>query len=103
MNKDVFIFRWNGYEIEVTYVADYSKAFHEVYGYPLAHIEVKTLSPERAALPITETGYQSIFITKSEVDEAGGVKAMLLDALDEAALSREWQVRHEEQMQYSLF
>ena len=42
---------WNGIEIEIRWIADYV-AFDD--GNSMAHLEVMSLKPERAPLPITE-------------------------------------------------
>lgn len=60
---------WNGIEIEIRWNADYL-AFDD--GRSLAHLEVQSIKPPRAPLPITETGYRSHFIEVDEVENFGG-------------------------------
>lgn len=103
MNKDVFTINWQGYEIQISYAASAYKAFERIYGYGMSHIELETLTPERAALPITETGYRSIHIAAPQLEEAGGVEAMIINALDEAAQKREWKEAELARRQLSLF
>lgn len=101
--KDIFTLGWEGFEIEVSYVSSYSKTIEEQYSYAMAHIEIRTLSPKGAALPVTQTGYKSIFIAKPEIDRYGGADAFIRQALDEAAQAVEWKSRAELQRQYCLF
>lgn len=61
--KHEFSFQWQGIAINVTYCPDYSKAMREIQGYALAHIEVRAAT----RLPITETGYRSIWLPNGEV------------------------------------
>jgi hypothetical protein len=53
----------------------------------MCHIELETLKPERAPLPMTETGYRSILITAPELEDEGGAEALVLGMLNEAAKS----------------
>ena len=61
---------WNGILIEISYNPVWTSA--AVFGEDLAHIEVRSIYPTDAPLPITETGYRSHFLAKSIVDAAGG-------------------------------
>ena len=90
---------WQGIAITVTYCPDYSKAVRQIQGYALAHLTIK--SPTR--LPVTETGYLSLFLPQSEVQEAGGAVTLVTQALDEAAQSKEWQGYLRESRQLRLF
>ena len=90
---------WQGMNIKITYKADYSKAVKNLQGYQLAHIEVRHDSP----LPITKTGYRSIFLPDSEVQEAGGVIKLIRAELDKAAQSKEWKSYQAKQSQLKLF
>lgn len=60
---------WRGVAIEVRHCADWSPSFREIYGHPLAHLEIEAVDPARVPLPVTETGYRSLF-TASAVIEA---------------------------------
>ena len=63
MNKDVSSIKWRGVEVEVSFIRAWSKPFYSAYGFNLCHIEVRAEQP----LPITETGYRSIFIGEDEL------------------------------------
>lgn len=58
---------WQGIQVKITYQPHYSDAVLKMYGYQLAHVTVEAETP----LPITETGYRSIFIPDSEVQGGG--------------------------------
>ncbi len=102
-NKDVFILEWRGYEIEVSFVKSYAGAFERACGFPLSHIEINTISPPKAALPITETGYRSIFMALPEIEAQGGVKTLILNELNREAEKRGWKKMEAEERQYKLF
>ena len=60
-NRHVFNITWQGVEIEITCCEpDYMSSHREIYGSGMFHLEVRILCPERAPLPITETGYKWI-------------------------------------------
>ena len=60
---------WNNIAVEISYNEDYSKAFREAYGYRLVHLEVQ--SSDNQALPISMTGYRSLFTPAPSIDEYG--------------------------------
>ena len=51
----------------------------EIYGEPVAHLELRSLDPEEATLPVNETGYRSHFLSASEVLDRGGPVAVRAD------------------------
>lgn len=93
---------WHGITIEINYEPDWSPAYTGTYGTPLAHLQIRSLDPECAALPITETGYLSHFIPASDINEYGGLIAFVRDALDEAAENPAWKQAHEQARQLIL-
>lgn len=56
---------WNGIKTEIRGIADHVSFDH---GQSMAHLEVESVKPARAPLPITETGYRSHFINRGYVD-----------------------------------
>ena len=54
-------------------------------------------------LPITETGYKSVYLHAEAVEQAGRAVTFALGLLDEAALSPAWQAYKQERQQLSLF
>lgn len=97
--KHEFSFQWQGISVNVTYCPDYSKAMREIQGYALAHIEVRA----ETRLPITETGYRSIWLPNGEVQEAGGAEKLVKFILDTEAQSSEWKSYLRDARQLSLF
>jgi hypothetical protein len=96
MNKHTYRFDWNGIEIEVVYTP-------EGYG-PYAHLEIRSINPESAPLPMTETGYKSQFHPKGTIEARGGnVVKQVMAWLDEKAKRPEWQTHIESSRQGCLF
>lgn len=94
---------WHGILIEVRYCRSWSPSHEEVYGYGMAHIEIESVEPARAVLPLTPTGYRSHFVPEPDVAEGGGVLNYVLEALDEAAANPAWKAQERAARQYSLF
>jgi hypothetical protein len=96
MDQQTYRFTWQGIEIEATYT-------------PLkwgvtAHLEIRSIVPQRARPPITETGYRSHFHTPGTIEKHGGdVVAQIVAWLDEEATSREWRAYVEVTRQGELF
>ena len=96
MNKQIYRFDWNGIEIEAIYGP-------EGYG-PYAHLEIRSINPERAPLPVTETSYKSQFHPKGTIEARGGnVVQQVIAWLDEEAQNPEWQAHIEASRQGCLF
>ena len=97
MSSQTHRFIWEGIEIELTYVP-------EAYGGAIAHLEMRSINPERAALPITETGYLSHYHPVGTVEENDGTLVEQVTWwLDEEAKSKAWKKYVEDSRQYSLF
>ncbi len=94
---------WHGISIEVRYCNNWSSAFKEAGGHTLAHLEVTSVEPERASLPITETGYRSHFTSADTINAAGGPVSFVRAALDDAAQDADWIRREAEARQMVLF
>ena len=87
---------WQGIEIEAIYTP--------VKWGVIAHLEVRSIAPERAPLPITETGYRSHFHPCGTVEANGGdVVAQLVAWLDEEATKPAWRRHVEQSRQGTLF
>lgn len=87
---------WQDIEIEVTYKPlEYDM---------IAWLEVKSISPKAAPLPITETGYLSHYHQPGYIEAQGGdVVAFVTAWLDEEASTPQWQKYSEKIRQYDLF
>lgn len=87
---------WRGVMIEVRYASRH-------FGGYLAHIELESVEPARAPLPVTETGYRSLFLEAADVQCAGGPCDYALKWLDEAAKEAGWVEYEAASRQMSLF
>lgn len=70
----------------------------------IAHLEIESIQPPRAPLPITETGYKSHFHHCGTVEANGGdVVAQIIAWLNEEATKPEWRVYAAKSRQGELF
>jgi hypothetical protein len=95
--------QWENITIEVRYDPDWSPSYRDIYGYPLAHLEIESIDPAKAPLPMTETGYRSWFGAPADVDAEGGPVAFVCAWLDHEARSPAWQEAQTERRQLTLF
>lgn len=96
VETQVHRFAWRGIEIGATYDPAWSQGF--------AHLAVRSVRPERAPLPITETGYRSHFHRSGTIEAHGGdVVVQVIAWLDEEAAKPGWQRHVEASRQGSLF
>ena len=94
--SQVYRLTWQGIEIEATY----TPCKWDV----IAHLEIRSVAPEGARLPITSTGYRSHFHPIGTVEAHGGdVVAQVTAWLDEEALCAEWQAYVNRANQGELF
>ncbi len=91
---------WRGIDIIVVYTPDYHSTGGDQFHH--CHLEVMSEKP-RVPLPITETGYRSLFLPGGGVDDAGGALAYVTRWLDHAAKSATWKTAERDMRQGSLF
>lgn len=105
MISGIFIQRivWKGITVEISYEPNWMGGLTEAFGEPLAHLQIQSVSPERAALPVSETGYRSAFIAGSVITLEGGPVAFVRDWLDEAANYASWKSAQDAARQLALF
>ena len=96
------VLEWNGITISVTYDDEYLGP-NKTSPNALAHLAVQSVSPERAPLPMTSTGYKSHWLHPQEVSAEGGPVGYVLAWITQEAETREWQERAAAAKQYSLF
>lgn len=97
MEQQTYRFTWQGIEIEVVYTPRKG-------GGIIAHLDIRSVKPERAPLPITSTGYLSHFHELGTIEARGGdVVGQLMAWLDEEAANPEWQAHQEADKQGTLF
>jgi hypothetical protein len=99
----VTTFDWQGITVEVTYEPNWLNVSNPDCDLPYAHLEIRTVAPERAPLPITETGYKSHFLHPYEIEEFGGPVAYAEAWLNEMAKAQEWLDYQTSSRQLSLF
>lgn len=81
---------WQHYKLAIRYTGDYLSAANAGEGDKMARIEVHVLEPEKAALPITDTGYKSHVVPNSDIIERGGAAAYVEAWLNHEAESEYW-------------
>ena len=86
---------WRGITLEIRHCPMWSKIAE------IDHIEV--VSEDRQVLPITETGYRSLFIKPEYIERHGDARAYVLTWLDEEAKSPKWTRKEDDSKQLSLF
>jgi hypothetical protein len=74
-----------------------------ILGEDIAHLEVRSLYPTDAPLPITETGYRSHFIAASAIAAAGGPVAYVDMWLTVDSDAPVWREREQSARQLALF
>jgi len=94
---------WQGIVVSVSYEADWLGLANEFAGIANAHLEIEAVAPERAVLPVTDTGYRSHFLARGVVEQAGGPVAYAKAWLDQATKSPAWKRRQENARQLCLF
>ena len=88
---------WERIPIKISYKPKYSEIdFKQMV---VSHIQVR--AGER--LPITETGYRSIFFFQQEQEIIPCVKAQIIEMLNEKAASKEWKQYKSKKDQLLLF
>ena len=80
---------WQGITFTLAFAPDY------LAGVGMAHLEIRSKEP----LPVTETGYKSIFVPKADIADIRIAAALILQTLDMTAKRTGWK----RQQQLSLF
>ena len=96
-----FNVEWNGIHININWEPQWLNL--KVNHYDVAHLDIESMKPERAPLPITETGYLSHFTSSATVASFGGPVEFVLAWLEEAACSPAWQAQAKADRQLALF
>jgi hypothetical protein len=89
---------WRGIALTVVFTPDWVALDDCRYD----HLEVMSEAPRRP-LPMTETGYQSLFLPAGEIEGLGGPVAYVTRWLDHAAHSSRWQQVERDARQGCLF
>lgn len=94
---------WNGIQIEIRYQPCWFLVLRRRYGYDMSRMEIRSIDPERVPLPITDTGYTSRIIERTEIEEAGGPAEFVLQEIALVEQSPEYQAKLEAARQGDLF
>ena len=96
MSYQTYEIEWQGIRICIRYVP--------VKWSVISHIEIESIEPARAPLPVTPTGYLSHHIPIGSVEaEFDNVADCILSWLDECSQSAEWRAQVEKSAQGELF
>ncbi len=100
MEPYTFPFTWQGIEIEAIYTPRKWSV--------VDCLEIKSVNPTRAPLPITDTGYLCCYLvpesqSKATVPDGREIVMQVVAQLDAKARSREWQAYVEASRQGDLF
>lgn len=95
-------FDWQGISLSVSFEANWLNMDGD-FPYRTAHLEIRSIRPEGAPLPVTETGYRSHFVQAEDVAELGGPEAYVRAWLDDARCDPKWKARQDAARQMSLF
>lgn len=96
----IYSFTWQGIEIEATYTPRKWSV--------VDCLEIRSVNPARAPLPITDTGYLCCYLEADAQPETiagdgGNIIAQIVARLDAEARSREWLAYIEASKQGDLF
>ena len=97
------VIEWQAITIEIVYEPNWLNLSNPEHEIAQAHFDIRSVKPERASLPITETGYRSHFVHPSEVDALGGPARYVEAWVEEMARSSEWKEHVTNSKQLSLF
>ncbi len=103
MNAKIFSQRinWNSITLEVTWEPTWLSLPESRYA--VGHLQLRSIAPNRAPLPVTETGYRSLFINPQDVMNEGGPLAFACAWLDCEARNPSWRAQQESARQLALF
>ena len=100
-STELYRFEWKGILLEITYEPQWFPP--SILGEDLAHLQVRSIYPTDAPLPITGTGYRSHFIAASAIAAAGGPVAYVDVSLAAESEAPAWREREQATRQLALF
>jgi hypothetical protein len=103
MSRHIETFRidWNGIAIDIRWEPQWLNLTS--LGHDTAHLEIESIAPEYAPLPITETGYRSHFTSAEVVAAYGGPVAYVEAWLETESQAPDWRCHEQEKRQLRLF
>jgi hypothetical protein len=105
-NIETFSIVWNGITIDISWEPNWlnlNSTDPTLRAFDAAHLQVRSIEPERAPLPITETGYRSHFTSTEAIAADGGPVAYVEAWLETESQAPEWRRSEQERRQLSLF
>jgi len=102
MTRHIETFRidWNGIAVEIRWEPNWLNISAV---YDTGHLEIESIAPERARLPITDTGYRSHFTSPETVAAYGGPVAFVEAWLETESQAPDWRRAQQERQQFLLF
>ncbi|MEK7994696.1 MAG: hypothetical protein AAB403_12905 [Planctomycetota bacterium] len=103
MTRHIETFRmtWSGIVIEIRWEPSWLNLAR--LGHDTAHLEIESIAPEGAVLPITSTGYRSHFTSPEAVAAYGGPVAFVEAWLETESQAPDWRREELTCRQLSLF
>ncbi len=89
---EVFTLQWTEFTILVAYQRNW-------LNFGNWHLQLRCDQP----LPVTSTGYRSIFMADHRLADEDEINAFVISLLDEAARSKDWLAYLEDSRQFKLF
>lgn len=94
--------RWSGIDIEVTWEPNWLNLARDD-DRDVAHLEIRSIHPLDAPLPVTGTGYRSHFTSVQTVLSLGGPAAFVEAWLEAESQLPDWRREEQERRQLALF
>lgn len=103
MSRHIETFRtvWNGVTIEIRWEPRWLNLSLQCFD--PAHLEIESIEPARAPLPITETGYRSHFTSPETIAAYGGPIAYVEAWLETESQAPDWRSSEQDRRQFALF
>lgn len=103
MSRHIETFRivWREIAIEIRWEPNWLNLTAK--GYNAAHLEIESLGPKRAPLPISMTGYRSHFTSPETIAAYGSPVAYVEAWLDAKSQTPDWLDSEQQRRQLSLF
>jgi hypothetical protein len=98
---ETFEINWNGIIVQISWEETWLNLI--VDGQAVSHLQIESIHPPRSPLPMTETGYRSLFTSPEMVQSFGGPVAFVLSWLNDAAKSPSWREQHQASKQLTFF
>ncbi len=95
MESKNYEIEWEGIKISINHT-------HKRWGV-IEHLEIRSIDPENAVLPITDTGYKSHFMVDERLNQYASPVDYVREWLEFEATKPAWKSSQENSRQYSLF